>query len=173
MDLNGVPVTLLDTAGLRQAMDEIEIIGINRAISRAKQADLRIFLKEPDELLPLLALPDDIILAPKADLRNDDLPSISGITGEGLSKLTAEISEKLKPRIALAGLVTHERHNTAIKESLIKLVAAKQHIGLGPDHYDITAEEIRSAVRCLEVIIGRVDVENLLDEIFSSFCLGK
>ena len=158
---------------LRQAMDEIEIIGINRAISRAKQADLRIFLKEPDEILPLLALSDDIILAPKADLRNDDLPSVSGITGEGLSNLTAEISEKLKSRIALAGLVTHERHNTAIKESLIKLVAAKQHISLGPDHYDITAEEIRSAVRCLEVIIGRVDVENLLDEIFSSFCLGK
>ena len=66
MDLNGVPVTLLDTAGLRQAMDEIEIIGINRAISRAKQADLRIFLKEPDEILPLLALSDDIILAPKS-----------------------------------------------------------------------------------------------------------
>lgn len=73
MDLNGVPVTLLDTAGLRQAMDEIEIIGINRAISRAKQADLRIFLKEPDEILPLLALSDDIILAPKADLRNDEI----------------------------------------------------------------------------------------------------
>ena len=67
--------------------------------------------------------------------------------------LRAEISEKLKSRIALAGLVTHERHNTAIQESLIKLVAAKQHISLGPDHYDITAEEIRSAVRCLEVII--------------------
>jgi tRNA modification GTPase len=53
------------------------------------------------------------------------------------------------------------------------LAAAVQHVELGPEFYDIAAEEIRASVRSLEAVIGRVDVENLLDEIFSSFCLGK
>ena len=53
------------------------------------------------------------------------------------------------------------------------LSAAKEGLDLGPDHYDLVAEDMRSAIRALNSLIGHVDVENLLDEIFSSFCLGK
>ena len=60
-----------------------------------------------------------------------------------------------------------------MERALSVLASSAQLVGAGPDHYDIAAEEIRAAIRALEAVVGRVDVENLLDEIFSSFCLGK
>lgn len=173
MDLGGIPVTLLDTAGLRDGEDEIESLGIERALKRAKQADLRIFLQEPDETLPLEQEAGDLVLAPKADLRKDDVRAVSGTTGQGLPYLIDQVSQELSQRTSQAGLVTHERHSIAIRHSITNLETAKQRVGAGPDHYDIAAEEIRFAIRALEAVVGRVDVENLLDEIFASFCLGK
>lgn len=173
MDLDGIPVTLLDTAGLREGQDDIEAVGIERALKRAKHADLRIFLKEPEEILPLEKMKGDLVLAPKADQRSDDVPSVSGITGKGLRKLIDHVTKELGERTSQAGLITHERHNIAIRQSVTNLEMAKQSVGVGPDNYDIAAEEIRFAIRALEAVVGRVDVENLLDEIFTSFCLGK
>ncbi len=173
MDLEGIPVTLLDTAGLREGQDEIEILGIERAVERANRADLRIFLKEPDEILPLETVIGDIVVAPKADHRVDDVPAVSGISGKGLQNLIDRVSQELKRRTSEAGLITHERHNIAIRQSVANLESAKERVGFGPDHYDIAAEEIRLAIRALEAVVGRIDVENLLDEIFASFCLGK
>jgi len=72
-----------------------------------------------------------------------------------------------------AGLATRERHRVAFEKGKTSLGSAKDLLRRGPDCYDLAAEEIRSAIRSLELLIGRVDVENLLDEIFSSFCLGK
>ncbi|MEM6758880.1 MAG: tRNA uridine-5-carboxymethylaminomethyl(34) synthesis GTPase MnmE [Pseudomonadota bacterium] len=173
MDLNGLPVTLLDTAGLRTAADEIEAEGISRALSRAKNADIRVFLMDEGEALPIVAGSDDIVLRPKADLRDDPSESISGKTGKGVAELMEKLTAELSKRAALAGLATQERHRIAMSETCAKLAVAKNHLENGPDFYDIAAEDLRAATRALAVLIGRVDVENLLDEIFSSFCLGK
>lgn len=173
MDLAGLPVTLLDTAGLRDGEDEIEMEGIRRAMERARDADLRVFLKEPDEDLMIDPLPQDIVLRPKGDLQSDPNCSVSGKTGQGVSELISRISVFLAERTQGAGLATHARHRDAMQSSVEKLDHAIRFVGAGSDHYDIAAEEIRVAVRSLEVLVGRVDVENLLDEIFSSFCLGK
>lgn len=173
MDLGGIAVTLLDTAGLRKGEDEIETIGIEKAVARAKAADLRIFLKEPGETLMIEEQVGDIVRAPKHDQRADDVASISGITGYGISKLVNDVAEELRRRASGAGLATHERHRIAMQQSVSNLVLAIERVGAGPDHYDIAAEEIRIAIRSLEAVVGRVDVENLLDEIFASFCLGK
>ncbi|WP_299600776.1 tRNA uridine-5-carboxymethylaminomethyl(34) synthesis GTPase MnmE [uncultured Tateyamaria sp.] len=173
MDLGGLPVTLLDTAGLRDSGDEIEAEGIARAISRASAAQLRIFLAEPGEHLSVPVSKGDIVLAPKADQRNDDVPAISGLTGHGVDELVSSVTATLSERARNAGLLTHERHRAAMTKALSTLSSASALVGVGPEHYDIAAEEMRVAIRSLEAVVGRVDVENLLDEIFSSFCLGK
>lgn len=173
MDLRGVPVTLLDTAGLREGEDELEALGIEKAIARAKDADLRIFLQEPGDVLSVVMQKGDVVLAPKADQRTDSVPAVSGITGQGVSELIDRVSQELSQRTVGAGLITHERHRIAMRQSVTNLEIAQERVGAGPDHYDIAAEEIRFAIRSLEAVVGRVDVENLLDEIFASFCLGK
>ena len=173
MDLGGIPVTLLDTAGLRDTDDDVEAEGVARAIARAKAADIRVFLSDDDTSLPLDPLPDDVILAPKADLRTDDKPSVSGKTGTGVQSLMDRLTEILSDRASGAGLATQERHRIALQSAVNDLTAAIEKVAKGPDLYDIAAEDIRVATRALAVLIGRVDVEHLLDEVFSSFCLGK
>ena len=170
MDLKGLPVTILDTAGLRDGQDSVEVIGINRALGRAGAADLRIFLADENEVLPLAQQPDDIRVTPKADISGS---GISGLTGEGVSELLDAIQQTLKQRSSQAGLATHERHRIAMESTLTALDVVLPLVDLGPEYYDIAAEELRTAIRSLEALVGRIDVENLLDEIFSSFCLGK
>jgi tRNA modification GTPase len=170
MDLMGLPVTILDTAGLRDGKDEIEVIGINRALERAGNADLRVFLAGDNEVLPLAQQPDDIRVTPKADITGS---GVSGVTGQGVSELLDGIQKVLEKRSSQAGLATHERHRIAMQSTLTVLDVVLPLVDLGPEHYDIAAEELRTAIRSLEALVGRIDVENLLDEIFSSFCLGK
>ena len=170
MDLKGLPVTILDTAGLRDGQDAVEVIGIKRALERAGDADLRVFLAGDNEVLPLIQQPDDIRVTPKADLTG---AGVSGVTGQGVSELLDEIQQILEQRSSQAGLATHERHRIAMQSTLTALDVVLPLVGLGPEHYDIAAEELRTAIRSLEALVGRIDVENLLDEIFSSFCLGK
>jgi len=173
MDIGGLPVTLLDTAGLREGAGEVETMGIDRALTRAAAADLRVFLVEKNEALPVEALPDDIRLLPKADLRDDPKGAISGTTGQGVSDLVAQIQSVLSERSLTAGLATHERHRIALQKAADGLAVAMAVLDHGPDQYDIAAEELRHSIRALEALVGRIDVENLLDVIFSSFCLGK
>ncbi|MFK7745010.1 MAG: tRNA uridine-5-carboxymethylaminomethyl(34) synthesis GTPase MnmE [Roseobacter sp.] len=173
MDLGGLPVTFLDTAGLRDSTDEIESMGIERAISRAKQADLRVFLADPEDELLLKPQASDIRLVPKIDQADTKSAGISGKTGQGVPELISRIQSELTDRAAEAGLATHERHRTAMSRALDQLITASEVLEQGPELYDIASEELRSAIRALEALVGRIDVENLLDEIFSSFCLGK
>ncbi|WP_293450479.1 tRNA uridine-5-carboxymethylaminomethyl(34) synthesis GTPase MnmE [Planktotalea sp.] len=175
LDLNGLAVTILDTAGLRETEDFVEKIGIERALTRAASADLRVFLREnADEALSIDPLPDDIIAIGKADVLSVDAEfPVSGKTGAGVDKLVDAISSILLNRSASAGIATRERHRQALLKSQQFLAAAQDGLDLGPDHYDLVAEDLHSAIRALNSLIGHVDVENLLDEIFSSFCLGK
>ncbi|MCV3270012.1 tRNA uridine-5-carboxymethylaminomethyl(34) synthesis GTPase MnmE [Roseobacter sinensis] len=173
MDLDGLPVTFLDTAGLRESKDAIEAIGVSRGIARAETADLRVFLAYPGEQLLMTPQPDDIVVQPKADLHRNTVGGISGTTGYGVSTLVERIQDILARRASHAGVATHERHRSAMEKAQTGLLAARQIVAHGPEQYDIAAEELRHAIRALESLVGRVDVENLLDEIFASFCLGK
>jgi len=173
MDLGGLPVTLLDTAGLRETADVVEGKGIALAQARAETADLRVFLAEDWEVLDVSPREGDIRVHPKQDIRTDKEGAVSGLTGEGTDSLVRRISEELARRTASAGIATRERHRTAMQNALEGLVKAQLCLENGPDQYDIVAEELRQAIRALETLVGRIDVESLLDEIFSSFCLGK
>jgi len=172
MDLDGLPVTFLDTAGLRESDDHVEAIGIERAILRAKKADLRVFLADDVSELPLVPSSQDIIVAPKADLRSDGT-GVSGITGAGLNALVQDVKAVFSDMVTHAGLTSRARHRTSLQSAVAALEQASHLVNQGPEVYDLAAEELRIAIRNLEFLVGRIDVENLLDEIFSSFCLGK
>lgn len=173
MDLSGLPVTLLDTAGLRETDDHVEGIGIRRAKQRAEDADVRVFIAEEDEILDVEMRSGDIRLLPKADLREISVGAISGQTGVGLDELVQHISSVLSQRSKGVGIATRRRHQSAMAQALESLKRADQTLDSGAEFYDIAAEDMRSAIRNLEALVGRIGVENLLDEIFSSFCLGK
>ena len=173
MELAGLPVTLLDTAGLRQTDDKVEEIGIARARERARLADLRVFLIEGDNAPDFEPEDGDIILKAKADLLDDKTGAISGVSGEGVSNLIDDVSKRLSERAAAIGVATRERHRIAMLRAVDALCDAERLVLMGEDMTDLAAEELRTAVRALDSLVGRVDVENVLDEIFASFCLGK
>lgn len=173
MDLSGLPVTVLDTAGIRDTQDVVEGMGVERAKTRAEQADLRVFLSEAPQDLGVAQRPGDIHVFPKGDLSPARSGAVSGLTGDGLDQLVAAIVAELSGRVPSAALVTRARHQQAIARADSFLSVAETELSFGPDRYDIVAEEIRSAIRNLEALVGRIDVEAVLDEIFSSFCLGK
>ncbi|WP_291728279.1 tRNA uridine-5-carboxymethylaminomethyl(34) synthesis GTPase MnmE [Leisingera sp. F5] len=173
MDLAGLPVTLLDTAGLRDTDDHVEGIGIALARKRAEDADMRVFLAEDCDVLDVAMEDGDIRLQPKADLRQNAVNAISGRSGEGIDRLVEHITSVLKNRSSQAGIATRARHRDAMLSALVSLAEAQEILSRGSEFYDIAAEEMRSAIRALETLVGRIGVENLLDEIFSSFCLGK
>lgn len=173
MDIAGLPVTLLDTAGLRETEDQVEAIGIGRARERAASADLRVFLVEKGGALLLEPHQDDIVLRAKGDLGSSGDDAISGLTGQGVDDLVRRLGEILSSRAANVGIATRNRHRSAMMRADESLALAERHISSSFEETDIVAEELRTAVRALETLVGRIDVENLLDEIFASFCLGK
>jgi len=171
MDLQGLPVTLLDTAGLRQTDDIVEAMGVDRALARASDADLRVFLMDDAGLPPgLVPQAGDIILQGKADLAGGD---VSGLTGQGVDALLDRIIAELSPRAISSAVITHERHRSAINRAIQALESAQTALERGGEAGELVAEDIRRAVRAMESLVGKVDVETLLGEIFARFCIGK
>jgi len=174
MDISGLSVTLLDTAGLRESTDIVERIGVERGLARAKAADLRLFLQiAPDEALMLQPEPDDIVVLGKADTINGVKGAVSGKTGLGVDWLMGEIAERLEKRAAAAGLLIRERQRIAMQSAVSGLEAALDRLGRAMLMPELIAADLGTSLRALEIMVGRIDVENLLDEIFSSFCIGK
>ena len=173
MDLGGLPVTFLDTAGLREGGDRVERIGISRALERAEQADLRIFLLDKGDVPLLAPRADDIVVQGKADERAGPGLAVSGLTGQGIGELIAAVTARLELRAAGAGLMTRERHRIAALRAIGAMESARDELLDGSDRIEMAAERLREAIRALDSLVGRVDVEDLLDEIFGSFCIGK
>ncbi|MBV1868930.1 MAG: tRNA uridine-5-carboxymethylaminomethyl(34) synthesis GTPase MnmE [Marinosulfonomonas sp.] len=173
MDLAGLPVTFLDTAGLRATDDAVEAIGVQRALDRAMAADLRVVLTDGATTFSSLYLnEDDILLVGKVDERPGEL-GVSGKTGQGVGELVARITHVLEHRASGAATAIRERHRQAIDSAISALKLATQEVEHGPGRAELAAEELRTATRALDSLVGRVDVEHILDEIFASFCIGK
>ncbi len=175
LDLAGCPLTLVDTAGLRDGADEIERIGVSRARERAEAADLVLWLGKATP--PAFAAPV-WRLAPKSDLAP---PSEEGVreTALPLSALTGENVDVLVARLAAfgtglarggVGLLARTRHRDAFAAALDALDAA---VSEPTPPVEILAEHLRAARFALERLIGAVDVEDILGDVFSRFCIGK
>ena len=172
LDLRGLPVTILDTAGIRNSDDKVEEIGISRALERSSLSDLRIVLTEEGEYPPGLKRRDtDIICIAKDDQGNRG--GVSGKTGAGIDRLKNNMWDILNDKAQYVGIATRERHKSSMVNARKFLGNAVVSLRDGPEYYDITAEEIRAATSALDSLIGRIGVEDVLDEVFSSFCLGK
>jgi len=177
MDLDGLPVTILDMAGIRETEDTIETLGVSRARSRAESADIRVFLMDGASgpgSLGVTSMAGDVILRAKSDIVEGGvgLP-ISGLTGAGIDELLFAIRSELAGRVAGASLASHARHRIAIEEASRALREAARHLTNGGDQAELAAVEIMRALRGIDFLVGRVDIESVLGEIFASFCIGK
>ncbi|MEI6162451.1 MAG: tRNA uridine-5-carboxymethylaminomethyl(34) synthesis GTPase MnmE, partial [Roseococcus sp.] len=177
MILAGVPVTLADTAGLREAADEIEAEGVRRALLRAEAADLRLLVfaadADPDEATLALRGADALVVLNKADLgpgRVDGAMHVSARTGAGLDALRQRLEAAAAARAGLSdgAVLTRPRHRAALREAVAEL-AQLPHAALP----ELRAEALRRALRALSRLTGRVDVEQVLDMVFGEFCIGK
>jgi tRNA modification GTPase len=175
MDLGGLAVTFLDTAGIRKTTDIVEALGVDLAIERAVAADIRVFLLDAEGPFEGIAVrTGDLLVQGKADIiANGAEFAVSGLTGVGVSDLLGRISDGLSLRSVGDGVLTRERHRIAVVKALAALELAQREVESEFAVVEIAAEELRAAARALDVLLGRIDVEVLLGEIFSSFCIGK
>ena len=197
LDLGGFPVTLADTAGLRDVVEggdgggEVEAEGIRRARGKARDADLRLAVFDgeawPDTDSHTAALVDENTMAVinKSDLKTPEPPlevagqpalAISAKTGDGvealLAALTGRVGGLMEVSASPAPALTRVRHREALEEcrgALERVLAAKG----GAGKPELAAEDLRLAGRALGRITGRVDVDEVLDVIFREFCIGK
>ena len=184
LDLDGYPVIIADTAGLRASTDSIENEGIKRAQEWAKTANSRLILLEPsteaDFLERLRPNPEyDLVVLNKIDLLPTDLKkketlAISLKDEIGLDKLLSGLKKIVSKRIAgqEPAVITRTRHREALQSSLNSMRSAKTALLLGEEP-EIVAEELRAATKSLGRVVGAVDVEDLLDIVFGDFCIGK
>ncbi|WP_210496316.1 tRNA uridine-5-carboxymethylaminomethyl(34) synthesis GTPase MnmE [Microvirga antarctica] len=177
-DLGGFPVTIVDTAGLRETGDAVEQEGVRRAEARVQQADLVLWLVPPDAVPGSVPKGRKVLrIGTKSDLnriRDGFDCLVSAETGEGMEALVARL--RAEAEAALGGgsdaLLTRERHRTALTECHASLLTAMRMLeGAFPG--ELVAEEVRMASRALGRITGRVGVEDVLDRLFAGFCIGK
>ncbi len=170
VELAGVPVTLIDTAGLRETQDEVEAEGIRRARTRAASADL--VLCVVDAAGSAAAAEPGLIIVNKVDLAPAPAGAIgvSVLTGEGFAALEQRLAAEAE-RLTFSGsapVLTRARHVAALRDAVVALRAAL--VSLLPE---LRAEELRLSVQSLGRITGAVDAEAILDDVFSAFCIGK
>ncbi len=177
--IGGFPVTVSDTAGLRDSTDRVEQEGIRRAKVRAKDADLRIGVVDAGTAQGAAALglqAGDLLVVNKSDLSRatppEDAILVSAKTGAGFDefeeRLRAIVSERLSARESPT--LSRARHRDAVETARSALERGLNRLADAPE---LAGEDVRLAVRALESITGRIDVEDVLDRVFSQFCIGK
>jgi tRNA modification GTPase len=187
LNLDGYPVVISDTAGIRESHDEIEKKGIKLALNRAEDADLNIIVIEPKSVnfagfLNDLISEKSIIVINKIDLGYKDInqqiekfnPIFLSIKNEtNLDELINRIKGKLKNKFVNSNetLITRERHRQCLEACLQNLKNFEKKNS--QVDFDKAAEDLRLATRNLGMIVGKVDVEEILGSIFSDFCIGK
>lgn len=183
LDLKGVPVVLIDTAGIRETSDPIEMEGVRRALARAEAADLVLLLEpaagvsivlpaRPHQTVWQIRTKSDLIDSDsKRSLIQHDSLAISAKTGTGIDVLLMRLTKEAERFAGEPALVTRERQRVALREAAERISSALSLTKLGQE--ELFAEELRLAARSLGRITGRVHVEDVLDKIFSSFCIGK
>jgi len=187
LDLGGFPVTLIDTAGLRDVADPVEAEGVRRARERAGRADVRLATFPCGggvewRALGIVPTTDDILIRTISDLAPVGPPvpgwpggaslAVSAKSGEGLDALVAAIADRARKLMSAEDrpLVTRARHRQELERALAAIGRALAAPAGSPE---LAAEDIRSASHALSRLVGRVDVEDLLDVIFGEFCIGK
>jgi len=179
LDLDGYPVTVIDTAGIRETDDPVEREGVRRARARADEADLVLWLVDADSAAPAAGRPVPAwTVRTKIDLTLR-LPhagqfdfQISASLGDGVKELISALIGFAQDYFGSGegGLIGRERHRELLRETVDLLRRSMAAIDQGEE---FVAEDLRAAADCLGRLLGRVDVEDILDKIFGEFCIGK
>ena len=187
LNLDGYPVVISDTAGIRESQDEIEKKGIKLALKRAEDADLNIIVIEPKNVdftgfLNDLVSDKSIIVINKIDQGYKNInkqiekfnPIFLSIKNEtNLDELISRIKDKLKNKFVSSNetLITRERHRQSLEACVENLKHFEEKNS--QEDFDKAAEDLRLATRHLGMIVGKVDVEEIIGSIFNDFCIGK
>jgi tRNA modification GTPase len=185
LDLDGYPVTVIDTAGIRETDDPVEQEGVRRARARAAEADLVLWLadikgKAVGEAgdVPVWLVRNKIDLGgveeagARADRPGRRTFAISAKRGDGIGELVAALISFARDFFGTSedGLITRERQRGLLQETADALRRSQAAVSLGEE---LAAEDLRMAAQSLGRLLGRVDIEDVLDVIFSRFCIGK
>ena len=181
LDINGLPIRFVDTAGIRSENDKskklnkVEKIGIELALKAADEADLNlVFVEKKSDIRLFKNFKNTIFVKSKQDLKeskfiSDNFYNISSKTGFGVDRLLNIINKKISPKtLKEEGYISRERHLKCIEKANIQLKNAKKNKNI-----DLVAEDIRISINELGSLFGNVDIEDILDIIFSDFCIGK
>ena len=187
LNLDGYPVVISDTAGIRDSKDEIEKRGIKLALERAENSDLNLIVIEPKSVdishfLKNFETKKSILVINKMDLGADNItdkiknydPVLISIKEEkNLDKLINMIKENFKNKFIIHDniYITRQRHRTNLEKCVEHLTNFDEKNSL--EDFDKAAEDLRLATRYLGTIVGKVDVEEILGSIFNDFCIGK
>jgi len=189
--IGGIPVKLIDTAGIRPASEEAESIGIRKSYEALSDADMVLVVLDSssgvsgdDEGLLEAAKPRrSLVAANKSDLTKSELTQPNGfklirtsaLTGEGIEQLRAEILDVVSGSPAgeqETGFLTNMRHQRLVEESLLSLAAARKAVE-GSIPHEMIMLDLYGALRPLDAITGETTADDILNLIFSSFCIGK
>ena len=185
LNIDGYPVVLSDTAGIRGAKNEIEKKGILLALRKSKEADINIIMidnstKEIDNKIKDLINKDSIVLLNKSDVKDVQSHKFDAVTilvsvkdNKNIDILIKKLKEKLSNKFIVNNntLITRERHRVKLNECLKEIdnfLSKDQN-----NNIELAAEDLRMATRHLGSIVGKVDVEEILGSIFKDFCIGK
>lgn len=179
--IGGYAVTLSDTAGLRESDDVVEAEGVRRARARAEAAELRLWVRGPGDPPGVAAhyvQPGDLVIRNKSDLGHTEAVdglenlAVSTATGEGLAELHDWIAARLACDLSGADFpaVTRERHRRRLAEALADVEAARRALDHTPE---MAGDDLRRAAETLGRVTGAIGVEDILGEVFSTFCIGK
>ncbi len=176
VEIAGVPVTLIDTAGIRETEDAVEAEGVRRARARAAQADIVLRVCVAGAAEPPIGAEQagEFLVSNKCDLVGDDAAAlgiaVSALTGAGIDRLRAELGRRVcdLTHLTAAPALTQLRHSAALTEAIMALDRA-----IDADMPELRGEDLRIAVFALGRISGAVDVEDVLEAIFRRFCIGK
>jgi len=188
LNIDGYPVVLSDTAGIRDSKDEIEKRGLRLALKKAEDADLNLIVIEPKNahftgfLKDMVSSDKTIIVVNKSDLGVDEMILdfkkynpiyISIKDNKNINSLISVITDKLKNQFISSEdiLITRERHRQHLEQCVLHLENFNNKNNL--EDFDKAAEDLRLATRHLGIIVGKVDVEEILSSIFNDFCIGK
>ena len=175
VDISGYPVRFVDTAGIRDPLDLVEKIGVEKALSTSKKADINIvFIDDKKDIFEFSDVKNPIFVKSKQDKNNSDFRggafyNISSKSGFGIDDFIKEISNKVKDIAPNENIsISRERHVRCLSDAVMHLEASKKEKST-----DIFAEDIRQSVKSMSTLFGGVDIEDILDIIFSDFCIGK
>ena len=179
--LFGLPVTLLDTAGIRNTEDEIEKEGVNKSIKETTESDLTLSVFTSDtQPVDNVEFKNKIMVYNKADLKKKnsaykEAVSISALKEDGIEKLLKKIQLNLLETVKYSGdaIVSTQRQSDAISRCLTFVNESTSLLKEGQSNFELVAQDLRDAVNCLDLFLGKSTSDDILNNVFSSFCVGK